>query len=75
MEIEELKAFILWCKANKVKTFSKDGIAFELSDLAFIEQYSEASEKEIYLDNNKTFADDDKPEENEENELLYWSTK
>jgi hypothetical protein len=73
MTIEELKALILWCKVNKVKSFSKDGIAFELSDLAFIENFSEDTEKEIYLDNNKTFADDEKPEASEEDEMLYWS--
>jgi hypothetical protein len=76
MEIGQLKEFILWCKANKVKTFSKDGICFEFSDLAFIENLHEepVPVKETFLDSQKTMVDTEEVSEKDEDELLFWSS-
>lgn len=75
MEISELKDFILWCKANKIKHFSKDGVVFEFSDLAFVEQYIEdPSIKETNLDSKQTLVDNIESDQAENDELLYWST-
>ena len=35
--LEDVKLFIEWCKEHKVKSFKIDGVQFELSELAFVE--------------------------------------
>ena len=72
---KDLKEFILWCKSNKVQSFKNNDIAFELSGIAFAEQLintSDASEITSFTD--KTLADTDPEQEQEDNDLLYWSS-
>lgn len=74
MEIHELKELILWCKANKVKHLTKGDFTFELSDLAFIDQLMNEPVKETNLDSSKTLADTEELGQEEQDELLFWST-
>lgn len=78
--MEQLKEFILWCKANKVKNFKNSEYQFELSELAFIDTVGMADlgdpVKEMNLDAALPIVDSEEPMSREdEDELLYWSTK
>ena len=70
--LEDVKLFIEWCKAHKVKSFKIEDVQFELSELAFIEDVKDYSEE------LKTSVDETKFEEDqqkkEEEELLFWSS-
>ena len=35
--LEDVKLFIEWCKAHKVKVFKSEKIEFELSEISFVE--------------------------------------
>lgn len=35
--LKELKDFILWCKEQKIKSFSIDGVQVDLHELALVE--------------------------------------
>jgi hypothetical protein len=73
---KEIKEFILWCQKNKVKSFKQDSIAFELSEIAFVNQLTE-SQMELKTSEamDETLVDTAKQElDEEEDSLLYWST-
>ena len=77
--VKELKEFIKWAKANKIKNFKHGDISFELSDLAFVEttDYSEITdfEKKQLIDTDETDLTEQELEERrkEDEELLFWS--
>ena len=75
MDFLEIKEFILWCKANKVKHFEKDGMKFELSDLAFQEEVIAAQTKIQEQWSSKILSDLEKLSPEEEEELQFWSAK
>jgi len=70
--LEDVKLFIEWCKEHKVKSFKIDGVQFELSELAFVEDVSD------YTQTLQTAADESKFEEEqqkkEDDELMFWSS-
>ena len=70
--LEDVKLFIEWCKEHKVKSFKIEGVQFELSELAFV------NDIESYVDKLQNTADDSKFEkdqqEQEDEELLFWSS-
>ena len=70
--LEDIKLFIQWCKNNKVKSFKIDNVQFELSELGFVENIEDYTEK------LQTAVDDSKFEEaqqqQEDDELMFWSS-
>ena len=73
-DLKDLKKFVLWCKKNKIKAFKNNDIEFELSELAFIKE-DPTEYKEINLSDSKTFADTETLTKEEQDELLFWSSK
>ena len=73
MNTQELKDLILWCKANKVKSLCFEGTSFEISDIGIAEEVYKNEELQIYKPNSKTFADLEKIDEKDEEELLFAS--
>lgn len=70
--LEDVKLFIEWCKEHKVKSFKIEDVQFELSELAFIEDVKDYSEKlQTAVDESKFEEDQQKKEEEE---LLFWSS-
>jgi len=70
--IEDVKLFIEWCKEHKVKSFKFDNIQFELSELSFIENVEDYTEKlQTDLDESKFEADQQKQDDDE---LMFWSS-
>ena len=73
---------MIWCKKNKVKSLSHDGMSFELSDIAFIEDIdlgSQAptdalSDKVRSYETSETFAETEEISAEEEEDLLFWSS-
>ena len=43
--LEDVKLFIEWCKEHKVKSFKIEGVQFELSELAFVENIQDYAQK------------------------------
>ena len=84
MNIIEIKELVIWCKKNKVKSFSHEGVTFELSDLAFIEDLNlgtnlpegvqAVSDKEHRYETLDTFAETEEMTPEEEEDLLFWSS-
>ena len=70
--LEDVKLFIEWCKEHKVKSFKIEGVQFELSELAFVENIQDYAEK------LQTVADESNFEEEqlkkEDDELMFWSS-
>jgi hypothetical protein len=75
--IAEIKQFIEWCKANKVKSFANGNISFELSELSFVPGLSESEMSEkLTTAYDETLIDTAQQElDSEEDELLMWSTQ
>ena len=70
--LEDVKLFIQWCKSNKVKSFKIDNVQFELSELSFIENVEDYTEKlQTDLDESKFEADQQKQDDDE---LMFWSS-
>jgi hypothetical protein len=76
---QELKDLILWAKDNKVKSISAFGAAFELSDLAFIENLQDLGspepEKDLSVPPKSNKLPDGNTQPTEDDELLYWSSR
>ena len=73
-DLNELKVFILWAKSQRIKSLELDGVKFELSDLAFIDQFNEANANdklETAVDKSKFESEQ---QNNEDDEDLYWSS-
>ena len=79
MTIMELKELILWAKANKVKHLSINGASFELSELAFMENLPDLSvpepQKDLSVPPKSDKLPDGNQQTNEDDELLFWSSR
>lgn len=76
--LEELKSFILWAKGQKVKSVELAGIRIELSDHAFIEEYLNDTGTPLSsepLDTDKSLFDGTAEEAENEDEILYHSSR
>lgn len=73
---EEIKNFIIWCQKNKVKSFKQGETAFEISEIAFVDQINAAQmDQKVSEAMDETLVDTAKQELDKESEdLLYWST-
>jgi len=70
--LEDVKLFIQWCKSNKVKSFKIDNVQFELSELSFVENIEDYTDKlQTALDESKFEADQQKQDDDE---LMFWSS-
>jgi len=70
--LEDIKLFIQWCKEHKIKSFKIDNVQFELSEIAFIENMEDYSDKLQTEANESKFEKDQQDKEDEE--LLFWSS-
>ena len=85
--VSELKELIQWCKKEKVRALSVNGIQFELSDMALVQDILEDADmtapkpkpdqqnsKEISHLSTDSLIDTDEPlSKEEQNELLFHS--
>ena len=73
---KEIKEFIIWCQKNKVKSFKHDNIAFEVSEIAFVDQLNEQQlQQKVSEAMDETLVDTAKQELDQEDEdLLMWSS-
>jgi hypothetical protein len=72
---DELKAFILWAKEQKLKRIRISDVEVEISDVALIEslsvdQISQVSPSTTF---DETVSKED--QQKEDDELLFWSTQ
>lgn len=72
--LKEIAELIDMLKSKKVKEFSLDTLSITFSDLAFLEEATPGM-KEITDYEKKILVDTEETSEDEEKELLYWSTK
>ena len=74
--IEEVKEFITWAKENKVKNVKLEGIEFEVSDIAFVDALHAPEEaySELTSFGSKDLLDTEEINEEEEEDLLYYSS-
>ena len=75
--VASLKRFITWAKNNKIKRFKNGDVEFEISDLGLVEELNRSAlsnEKEITDFEKKTLVDTEEMSQQEQDELLYWST-
>lgn len=74
---EKLKEFVLWCKQEKIKSFKINDMEFEVSEIAFIpeDELPGDVKKEFKNYDDRTFADTETVSKEEEDELLYWSSR
>ena len=70
--LEDVKLFIEWCKEHKVKSFKIDGVQFELSELAFVENIQDYAEKIQTVSDESKFEEEQ--QKKEDDELLFWSS-
>lgn len=76
-DAKELKSFILWAKTQKIKSFKIKDIEVELSELNFLPSVDDEPIRELSNITSDTLLDteDEKTSEQEDDELLYWSTQ
>lgn len=86
-DVSELKELIQWCKKEKVRALSVNGIQFELSDMALVQDILEdadmtapkskpdpKNDKEISHLSTDSLIDTSEPSSKaEQDELLYFS--
>lgn len=72
---QELKAFIEWAKASKLKKFKIENIEVEFSDFAYIEQADISNLREATDFEQKSLVDTEPVDPKEENDLLFWSSR
>ena len=70
--LEDVKLFIEWCKEHKVKSFKIEGVQFELSELAFVENIQGYAEKLQTVADESNFEEEQ--QKNEDDELMFWSS-
>ena len=70
--LEDVKLFIEWCNEHKVKSFKIDGVQFELSELAFVENIQDYAEKIQTVSDESKFEEEQQTKEDDE--LLFWSS-
>ena len=71
--VEDIKLFIEWCKAHKVKSFKIKDLQFELSELSFIEASEDDADKLINSLAQSNFEAEQAKKEDDE--LLFWSSQ
>jgi len=72
--IDNLKEFILFAKANKLKRFKLADLEFEFSDINYIEELKAEVTAPFTPSNTGTLADTDNDKPITEDEDLFWST-
>jgi len=70
--LEDVKLFIEWCKEHKVKSFKIEGVQFELSELAFVENIQGYAEKLQTVADESNFEEEQQTKEDDE--LMFWSS-
>ena len=70
--LEVVKLFIEWCKEHKVKSFKIEGVQFELSELAFVENMQGYAEKLQTVADESNFEEEQ--QQKEDDELMFWSS-
>ena len=70
--IEDIKLFIEWCKEHKVKSFKIEGVQFELSELAFVENIQDYAQKLQTVADESNFEEEQ--QKKEDDELMFWSS-
>jgi hypothetical protein len=70
--LEDVKLFIEWCKEHKVKSFKIEGVQFELSELAFVENIQSYAEKLQTVADESNFEEEQ--QKKEDDELMFWSS-
>ena len=70
--LEDVKLFIEWCKEHKVKSFKIEGVQFELSELAFVENIQGYAEKLQTVADESNFEEEQ--QKKEDDELKFWSS-
>ena len=70
--LEDVKLFIEWCKEHKVKSFKIEGVQFELSELAFVENNQSYAEKLQTVADESNFEEEQ--QKKEDDELMFWSS-
>lgn len=83
MDITQLKELILWAKSQKLKSLKVGDATFEFSDLAFIDGLNDLSSPGTEPAPRKDLAEpassprlpDGNVEANEDDELLYFSSR
>lgn len=74
--LEEAKELILWAKSNKIKKIRVGDIEVEFSDIALMDTLASPQDfKEATNYAQRTLLDTEKLSKEEEDELLFWSTK
>lgn len=74
--LDEIKAFVLWCKDSGIKTMKYGELSFELNDTQYANVPDLSSNSaENKLASTESLIDTDKPSKDEEEELLYWSAQ
>jgi len=68
----DVKLFIEWCKNHKVKSFKIEGVQFELSELAFVENIQDYAEKLQTVADESNFEEEQ--QKKEDDELMFWSS-
>jgi hypothetical protein len=70
--LEDVKLFIEWCKEHKVKSFKIEGVQFELSELAFVENIQDYAQKLQTVADESNFEEEQQTKEDDE--LMFWSS-
>ena len=70
--LEDVKLFIEWCKEHKVKSFKIEGVQFELSELAFVENIQDYAQKLQTVADGSNFEEEQ--QKKEDDELMFWSS-
>lgn len=74
----ELRDFIVWAKAERLKSFKAGNIEVTFSDLAFLEAMDEplpGMQKTEEKNTSKTLVDTLSDKDLEDDELLDWSSR
>lgn len=72
--VDELKALILWAKEQKVQAMKVGDVQFELSTMALVEATELTADKPVAADTS-TLAENEQSTPDEDEKLLYWSTR
>jgi len=75
---QELKDFILWAAEAKIKAFKVGNMEVQFSDIAFIDAIQEItpdSRQNEERNTSKTITDTLEISKEEEDDLLFWSSK
>jgi len=71
-DIKDLQRFIIWCKNNKLKSFKRGDLSFELSELSFVEGLNQTVPDDTILRDEAKLEELQQLEDNED--ALFWSS-